>query len=525
MNSPTLLPAILTLALLSGTGGCARREIKVKQTPIPVFKMPLDLDRTHRQWEAMHRGEEVDLAEYNDTVGHAISQIAFRMTKRTSAPLALKTTRGEVPLEIDRSGIENPSAIDRVIPIDSIKVKRGLRSNTRVNGIGAPLVVRQKWTPKDPMVATTGLWYPVTAILDLNDPSRPVMRFLDPTKPENATVRLGRQSFPLQADYTASIARDLYDRQTQFVNLSGLIQYERFSKHMGLYRISAFDPEKIPVVFVHGLKSTPNTWNDTLNEMLADPVVRTRYEFWTFGYPTGAPVPFLSSKLRDELRAMAAFRRRNGAPNDRVTLVTHSMGGLISKPLTQASGTYLWDQVFTVPPDRLSVSEDERQLLQKMFLFEPLPYIDRVVFIAVPHKGSSLANHRIGSIAEVLIEAPNNLVHLGATLVNSANHELTPLGEEVVAKVPTSVQQLSLDSPAIRLFSSLPLNPAVTYHSIIGNEKGPERQPNHLSSDGVVRYESSHIDGVESELVIKAKHGVHEYPAAIEEIVRILKEN
>ena len=521
------VPLLLTLILVfsAGISGCSRKAIVVKQGRIAAFQNPIDLDLTVERWQSIKFGDGTEIDAYNETVGNVISQIAFRMIRRTGEPLVLKTLRGDLPLIIDTSGIETPGNVDRVLPVNSFEVKKGIRSNTRVDGIGAPLVVRQKWTAKDNMIAETGLWYPVTAVLDLDEPTSPILRFMDPTQMENTLVTVGDNHFPLQADYTASIARDLLDRQSEFVNLSGLIKYEKFSDQMGLFRISAFDPEKIPIVFVHGLKSTPNTWNNTLNEMIADPVVRDRYEFWTFGYPTGAPIPFLSARLREELDKMVKYRRSRGSASDRVTMITHSMGGLIAKPLTQSSGTELWDKVFTVPPHQVNVSPIDQRLLEKMFVFEPLPYVDRVLFMAVPHQGSPLADMKTRVVAGLLVQAPNSLVKLGKLLLSDSNHQLTPLGKEVVGRVPTSIDQLNKESAAIQLFSPLPLNPNVRYHSIIGNEKGREKVPNLQSSDGVVEYSSSHIKGVDSEFICKGKHGVHFYPEAIAEINRILNEN
>jgi hypothetical protein len=40
--------------------------------------------------------------------------------------------------------------------------------------------------------------------------------------------------------------------------------------------------------------------------------------------------------------------------------------------------------------------------------------------------------------------------------------------------------------------------------------------------DGVVKYTSAHIDGVESELVVRSDHSVQWAPDAIEEVRRIL---
>ena len=46
--------------------------------------------------------------------------------------------------------------------------------------------------------------------------------------------------------------------------------------------------------------------------------------------------------------------------------------------------------------------------------------------------------------------------------------------------------------------------------------------PARRASDGVVRYESAHIDGVDSELVVNSSHSAQSLPATIEEVRRIL---
>ena len=44
-------------------------------------------------------------------------------------------------------------------------------------------------------------------------------------------------------------------------------------------------------------------------------------------------------------------------------------------------------------------------------------------------------------------------------------------------------------------------------------------------SDGVVRYQSAHIEGVESELVVRSGHSVQSNPKAVLEVRRILHEH
>jgi hypothetical protein len=44
-------------------------------------------------------------------------------------------------------------------------------------------------------------------------------------------------------------------------------------------------------------------------------------------------------------------------------------------------------------------------------------------------------------------------------------------------------------------------------------------------TDGVVAYESAHIDGVTSELVVRSGHSTQGHPETIEEVRRILREH
>jgi len=44
-------------------------------------------------------------------------------------------------------------------------------------------------------------------------------------------------------------------------------------------------------------------------------------------------------------------------------------------------------------------------------------------------------------------------------------------------------------------------------------------------TDGVVAYESAHIDGVVSEKIVRSGHSTQSHPETIEEVKRILREN
>ena len=70
--------------------------------------------------------------------------------------------------------------------------------------------------------------------------------------------------------------------------------------------------------------------------------------------------------------------------------------------------------------------------------------------------------------------------------------------------------------------AGMPLSKRIVYHSIIGNNR-KAGVPG--GTDGVVKYESSHLDQAESERIVKSGHSVQTNPETIRELVRILNEH
>jgi hypothetical protein len=81
----------------------------------------------------------------------------------------------------------------------------------------------------------------------------------------------------------------------------------------------------------------------------------------------------------------------------------------------------------------------------------------------------------------------------------------------------SSVHTLSPRDPALLALVDLPIE--VPFHSIIGQNHAGAVE---TSSDGVVPYASSHLDGASSEIVVRSGHSVCEKPDAQREVIRIL---
>jgi hypothetical protein len=85
--------------------------------------------------------------------------------------------------------------------------------------------------------------------------------------------------------------------------------------------------------------------------------------------------------------------------------------------------------------------------------------------------------------------------------------------------LPTSIDDMTPGNPMLRVLEHRPIAPGVSAHSIIAvrGDSAPED-----GGDGVVSYSSAHIEGVESELVVRSGHSTQQKPPSIEEVRRIL---
>ena len=97
----------------------------------------------------------------------------------------------------------------------------------------------------------------------------------------------------------------MLEHRPAYSGLDAMFHGEAYEKHAQLIMLQPYRRGRVPVVFVHGLMSSPMTWTPLLNEVLADPLLRERCQFWFFRYPTGYPVLYSAALLREALRTAA----------------------------------------------------------------------------------------------------------------------------------------------------------------------------------------------------------------------------
>jgi pimeloyl-ACP methyl ester carboxylesterase len=272
----------------------------------------------------------------------------------------------------------------------------------------------------------------------------------------------------------------------------------------------------IPVVFVHGTASSAARWAQLFNELDNDPRILRRYQFWFFSYETGNPIAYSAMLLREALRDTVAQLDPEGTDTAlrRMVVIGHSQGGLLTKSMVVDPGDKLWANVSDEPLDDLGLNEKTADLLRRALLFQPMPYVRRVVFIATPHHGSYVAGSWYAHQFARLIRAPLDITSTLAD-VATAQRKL----KQQIRGAPTAVDNMTPGNPFVRTLSALPIVPGVKAHSIIAVEDMDDIQD---GDDGVVKYQSAHIEGVDSELVVHSPHSCQGHPRTIAEVRRIL---
>jgi pimeloyl-ACP methyl ester carboxylesterase len=416
-----------------------------------------------------------------------------------------------------------------LVPVSEYEVY-GLRNRYRQPGIGVPLAAQTvpvgTSTPADQLIEEK-VRVPASMVLRVDTPRQQIAtsalhgQLELYTATDREEVEIDGTDVPLEIDRTATVAITLSETQFWNQELGNFLgQATGLRKRARLVAFEPYRPGRIPVVFVHGTNSSNGRWADMVNDLDNDPRIRRRYQFWFFTYDSGNPIAYSAMLLRRALRnAVASFDPDDRDPCLRqLVVIGHSQGGLLTKMTAIDSGPAFWNSMSAMPFDSLRLSEQSRQLLEETLFVKPLPFVTRVVFIATPHRGSYMASFDlVRRLAAKLISMPREITAIGTDLVPVRDPTKRLVSLE---RFPTSIDNMSPGNPFIETLSSIPIAPGVAAHSIIPVEgTGPIED----GVDGVVAYSSAHIDGVESERVVRpSSHSTQSNPETIDEVRRIL---
>lgn len=369
----------------------------------------------------------------------------------------------------------------------------------------------EKLSPSNPFMPGIGYVYSVTAHprwIDSNTLHIDLRKSID--HPEDS--------------YNYTIPHTIIEGMTKrfiYEGLVGVFRPYNDLRGSGLYAYEPIDPDRIPIVLVHGLAASPNLWVKPTHKLLQDPFIRENYQFYAFYYPTGLPLAHNASKLKRHVQELHDYLVQHGAGEkaENMVVIGHSMGGLLTSGITRDYSNVA-SEIYTKDLANVDLGNTSAQALEGLLEEPPLDCVTRAIFVATPHRGSEYANNWIGQITSHFIELPQQFAAIDP---NHYREDLTSLGRSIFNPQEgyDGVQRLKFNNPALEYNLSRPKLPQVTYHSIIGDRGFPGQLEN--SSDGVVSYQSSHLNEAVSEKIVPAWHNAQDNDKAIAEMQRILR--
>jgi pimeloyl-ACP methyl ester carboxylesterase len=523
MNQPTLLnPGTLIrsfglvcgVALLTQCSAPVSVRMEKPVAPVGAPAIPQNtevfLSSLRDDHERIRRGDDSAVASYNYGVARLIEHLEQSGENPWSKPMTLSGRNGTQRLKGLAPAGTSP-VNDKLFPADALAF-HGKYSEQRaqVAGIGAPLVLVTSFVGIGREQVRSNLpLRNLTAIVRFEGKTA-TLELIDPYQVE--TISLAGKSRQLAADYGAATMLGLSKARIDKLGLARLLRPSRYNDTANLNFMQPYDPKRIPVLMVHGLQDTPASFAPMYYKLLQDPEIRKNYQFWVFSYPSGYPYPYSASLLRRELDEVKS--EYPGHKN--MVLIGHSMGSLVSRLMVTDVGDKLWIKAFGKPPAKTKLTGNSSQVLRKSLVFSDRKEVDRVLFYSGPHRGSILASNWIGATASRLVQVPGLVADVRNAALSVASADIAGL---TIQSAPNSIGTLSPVNPFVQEINKHRITPRIPYHTIVG-DRGKGDTPD--SSDGVVAYWSSHLDGAVSEKIVPSGHSSHQDPAGIEEARRIL---
>ena len=416
----------------------------------------------------------------------------------------------------------------------------GLANQYHTYGLGVPLIAvlenqaspspAQKYYPPS-------LTLPMTAFCEVQPQASfasesgkiqhsALIRLFDPL--ERKTIQHLDRTIPLESDITTPLAYHLKDPllNQSVLATATLLNAQLADKIHGVYMLEPYNPNKIPVVMVHGLWSSPVTWTQMFNDLRAIPEIQNNYQFWFYSYATGQPFPISAGQMREDLAEVQRELDPHGSSQalQQMVLVGHSMGGLVSRMQAIDSGNEFWDIAGQGSIKDLQGNQQAIGRINKTLFFNANPAIKRIVTIATPHQGSEFANATARWLSEKIISLPE--LATDETLKLARENPAILSNPQILTG--TSIDSLAPTSPWFSALNHIAPQPSTKFHTIVGRLEKKHFLPfsdssNDPGSDGVVSVTSAQYKYAETNAFVPEEHSsIHFHPQCILEVRRIL---
>ncbi|XID75632.1 lipase family alpha/beta hydrolase [Alkanindiges sp. WGS2144] len=338
------------------------------------------------------------------------------------------------------------------------------------------------------------------------------------------SVNIDHETYPLAANFSAPYGMWLARTDLAAAAYRGLFARENRLIAPQLYMLEPYNPDKRVIIMIHGLASSPEAWIRLTHNVLGDTVLREHYQVWQVFYSTNMPI--LESRYQIHALIDHAFEQVDSQAQARAShqavLIGHSMGAVIARLLMSNDDLR--------PDALLDIDAYERKklmalpIVQQRFTMQALPEVGRMVLLSAPLRGTDYADRWFTRAIRKVIRLPRSFAESIITGVQNADMDqrlLEVIHQLSLTKIQNGPSDLSKKSDFIHLTQDAHIVQGLPFHSIMGNIEG--NVPKTEITDGIVTYNSAHLDGAVSEKIIEGGHSIQETPEAILELRRILR--
>ena len=488
---------------------------------------------------------------YNRSLEGLLRQVIVDKQFGDGYQVTLGTAEQGIHLTVQIDGRWKNQLFERFELVNDYEVS-GFENEHRTYGLGAPLIsIRKRGSVDDDVLEKhypPELTIPLTAFLHLQtknkaaaatdgssvDSDRPTMQtavltLYDPLVKTSA--RAEDVTVPLESNTTTPLAYGLKDPliNHRVLATASLLNAEFAPEAYGMFMVEPYDPNKIPVVMVHGLWDGPSTWAHMINDLAVNRELRENYQFWFYSYPTAQPFWVSASQFRKDLRAIRTEvdPQRINPVMDEMVLVGHSMGGLVSMLQTIDSADQFWNIVSDRPIGELQGDPETIAAVEEMFYFKADPAIKNLITLATPFQGSDLANRTAQWVSQRLITLPSLITNDFEKLAFE-NGDI--LKNPYLLTRSNSINSLATTNPMFKAIAESKLPERVSFHNIVGRlDKtgvfGRQAAADSNVGDGVVALSSGVNPRAVTQVFVPAEHSIlHQHPGSILEVRRLLLE-
>ncbi len=283
-SSPEHVFSIAEVAFIAGRIADTKRRLgdaldlySISVAHAYAYLMNEEFDAIRNPYDPQFR-QASDL--YNAALESTMRVVARQGELRPGTTHVIRTRTQEYELHIVSRGTCPPEDIADLKFVSDYDLQ-GLKNHYRTYGLGVPLIAIYRQHGGRQAVESyyaPGMSVPMTAFLRVlpdaqEEPGANCVRHVcvlelhDSLRSTDVTAN-GRL-VPLETDLSTPLAYSLNAPAFQQTNTAtrGLLNPAKSQEHQGLYLLEPFDPDKIPVLMIHGLWSDLVTWMEMFNDL------------------------------------------------------------------------------------------------------------------------------------------------------------------------------------------------------------------------------------------------------------------